>query len=117
HLADETPVIYSWTAIPHEIILGGGGDFDQIDSRQSTYQLLQEWGNHKVNHQRSEVKAIVADNRLATLLHIERGQPLLQLEEIAYDREQVPLFYALHYMRGDKVSFRQIRIPAITFDL
>jgi GntR family transcriptional regulator len=116
-MADETPVIYSWTVLPRHFI-----EFDEERAladniyRQPIYQLLEERGNRKVHHQHSEVKATLANETLATLLECQRGDPLLQVEEIGYDSAQTALFYALHHFRGDCVSFQQIRIPSFTIE-
>jgi GntR family transcriptional regulator len=112
--ADQLPVLASWTAVPQDLLhMPLSGD----DYEQSTYRLLEQRGGRQVQYQRSDVRAVLADIRLSTLLQCRRGDPLLQLEETAYDESQTPLFYALHQFRGDQVSFRQIRIPTIAVEL
>jgi GntR family transcriptional regulator len=113
-LADQRPVLISWTAIPLHLLRSPLTDEDY---EQSTYRLLKQHGGHQVQYQRSDVRAVLADIRLSTLLQCRKGDPLLQLEETAYGASQTPLFYGLHHFRGDQVSFRQIRIPTIAIDL
>lgn len=117
YLANATPVIYSQTAVPRNFVespdeLASASDlyYDPI------YQVLKECGNRRVNHQNSEMRAVLADDKLARWLDCQPGAPLLQLEEIGYDLDQTPLFYALHHFRGDQVSFRQIRRPTFLID-
>jgi len=118
-LADDTPVIYTATKIPRSFVAAGDDDDEmQPDEayRQTTYQLLRERGNHKVHHQVSEVRAVLADEKTAGLLACQPGHALLQVEEIGYDVDQTALFYALHFFPGRRVSFRQIRRPSFTID-
>jgi GntR family transcriptional regulator len=116
-LADQVPVIFSRTAIPSAFVQPSNG-LSLSDSRfaKSTYQLLEASGNRTVQHQASEVRAVLADNTLIELLGCEGAAPLLRVEEIGYDLDQTALFYAIHYFHGDRVSFRQIRTPSFTID-
>ncbi len=116
-LADGIPVIHSRTALPCQFIEPANGlPLPEESYRKPVYQLLEEYGQRKVHHQASEVRAVVADTTLAGWLACQPGDPLLRVEEIGYDMEQMALFYALHHFRGDNISFRQIRIPSFTID-
>ncbi len=117
YFADAAPVIYSQTTVPRNFVKGSDGVEPAGENYQAPiYQVLQERGNRRVNHQNSEMRAVLADDRLAGWLECQPGAPLLQLEEIGYDLDQTPLFYALHHFRGDRVSFRQIRRPTFSID-
>lgn len=114
-LADNDPVIYSVTALPGGLVEPDTqGVLSQARYRQPVYQLLEEQSQHKVHHQQSEIKAVPAGRGLAELLACQPGDPLIQVEEIGYALDQTALFYALHHFRGDRVSFRQIRVPSFT---
>ena len=117
-LADETPVIHSHTLLPCHLLQG---DHQALSLPEAAYQepiykVLQEQCNLKVHHQTSEIKAVLANDSLTAKMGCDTGDPLLQVEEIGYNQEQIALFYALHHFRGDQVSFRQIRIPSFTID-
>ncbi len=116
-LADGTPIIYSQTAIPAHLVQAKAEQpVLAADYEKPTYAVLAERGERRVHHQNSELRAVLADMALADRLGCERGAPLLQVEEVAYDLEQVPLFYALHHFRGDFISFRQIRTPSFMIE-
>ena len=116
--ADETPVIYSYTLLPCQLMQARSHSLGLTEEafREPIYRLIEEHCGHKVHHQTSEITAVLADTSLAELLDCRPGDPLLQVEEIGYSLEQTALFYAMHHFRGDQVSFRQIRIPSFTID-
>lgn len=116
--ADDNPIIYSWTAVAQKLIdCEENGDLLSPDLyRRSIYQFLRNYCGRDVSHQTSEVHAIQADERMAQHLHCEPGAPVLYVAEIGYAEEGIPLFYATHFFRGDRVSFRQIRIPTFTIE-
>ena len=116
--ADEIPVIYSHTLLPGEFLETDDQNLCLTEEafRDSIYKVLAERCGHRVHHQTSEIRAVLADTSLAELLDCRAGEPLLQVEEIGYSQAQTALFYALHHFRGDQVSFRQIRIPSFTID-
>lgn len=114
--ADKTPILYSRTAIARQLL-------QQVDDatllseeiyHYSVYQFLKKYCRYDVSYQTSEVHALKANETIAEYLQTETGAPLLHVAEIAYANEGLPLFYATHYFRGDRVSFRQIRIPTFT---
>jgi DNA-binding GntR family transcriptional regulator len=116
--ADETPIIYSWTALAKGLV-DEHNEFSSIPReafQQSIYEFLQQYCQHNVSYQTSEVHAIEADETMAEQLTGDIGAPLLQVAEIGYSEEGVPLFYATHCFRGDRVSFRLIRIPTFTVE-
>lgn len=116
--ADRVPVIHSLTRLAVEIIAAANSEpLSEASYRKPIYQLLEEYGHRKVHHQNSEIRAVLADETLSRLLECGPGDPLLQVEEIGYDLDQTALFYALHHFRGDRISFRQIRIPSFTIEL
>ncbi|HSM58701.1 MAG TPA: GntR family transcriptional regulator [Candidatus Sulfomarinibacteraceae bacterium] len=115
--ADDNPIIYSWTAVAEKLIDCGDGDLlDAELYRRSIYQFLRSYCRREVSHQTSEVHAIEAGDEMAQYLACKAGAPLLHVAEIGYAEEGIPLFYATHFFRGDRVSFRQIRIPTFTIE-
>ncbi len=116
--ADGAAIIYSWTSLAESLVARCNelSPLPQDAFRQSIYQFLQKQCRHKVSYQTSEIHAIQADALLADHLRCDLGLPLLRVAEIGYSEQGQPLFYAIHTFRGDRVSFRQIRIPTFTIE-
>jgi GntR family transcriptional regulator len=115
-LSGSVPVIHCVNIVPLNLV-----DPDLIEracelfeAAESTYQFLAETCHRRVQHQQSEIRAVPADERLAGLLQIEPGAPLLSVEEIGYTAELVPVFFGLNRFRGDLVTFRQVRLPTLS---
>ncbi|HUO69355.1 MAG TPA: GntR family transcriptional regulator [Solirubrobacteraceae bacterium] len=79
-LADKRPVIYSQDRIPQSL-LGELAD-DALDS--SLYMILEQAG-HPVARASAQLIPTVADAKLAKLLTVKRGTPLLHVDQIDYD--------------------------------
>jgi GntR family transcriptional regulator len=79
-MADARPVIYSRDSIP-EALLGAaaGGALDS-----SLYVILDGAG-HAVRRATAELMPTLADAKLAKLLSVKRGAPLLYIDQIDYD--------------------------------
>jgi GntR family transcriptional regulator len=114
-LSDSAPIIHSSNTVPYELIrddrrasIGPG-----YQCSEPIYQFLELECGLKVHHQTSEVRAVPADEKLAQRLNCELGHPLLRVEEVGYSLEQQLLFYGFNHFRGDMVSFRQMRRPAL----
>jgi DNA-binding GntR family transcriptional regulator len=52
---------------------------------------------------------VLADEKLAEILHIEPATPLITFEEIGYNDENEPIVWARSYFRDDLLRFRFIR--------
>ncbi len=79
-LANKRPVIYSRDRIP-EALLGDVAP-DRLDS--SLYVIL-EWAGHPVTHASARLIPTLADAKVARLLEIKRGTPLLHIDQVDYD--------------------------------
>jgi GntR family transcriptional regulator len=92
-LADGRPVIYSRDRIP-EALLGATAQ-DALDS--SLYVILASIG-HAVVRASAELLPTLADSRLARLLAVKRGSPLLHIDQVDYDARgrAVMLSYEWH---------------------
>lgn len=80
---------------------------------QTIYEFLQQWCKRKVYNQKSEIRAVAADDRLADLLDSSPGAPLLCVEEVGYGATMKPLFYGLNHFRADLVSFIEMHHPTV----
>jgi GntR family transcriptional regulator len=116
--ASGTPVIYSRTTLAHSLVnrCPEATPLGEDDYSQSTYQLLQNRCQTNVKYQTSEIRAIQAEARIAAHLACEIGTPLFHVVETGFSDEGEPLFYAVHHFHGDRVTFRQIRIPTFTIE-
>lgn len=79
-LADRRPVIYSLDRIP----LGLLGDALVPIPESSLYALLADRG-HPVASASAQLTPTVAGTRLARLLEVKRGTPLLRIDQVDYD--------------------------------
>lgn len=79
-LADRRPVIYSRDRIP--VALLGDYSDDALDS--SLYAILEAAG-HPVARASAQLIPTVADAKLAKLLAVKRGTPLLHIDQVDYD--------------------------------
>jgi GntR family transcriptional regulator len=79
-LADGRPVIYSRDRLP--IALLGEPSDEALGS--SLYKILAEAG-HPVASASAQLTPTVADARLARLLEVKRGTPLLHIDQVDYD--------------------------------
>ena len=115
--SDNQPVIFCRNIIPLAFVLPDrrGEVVVDYECEESIYTFVKDKSGRQVDSHNSEIKARICDEHLANLLNAEVGSPLLQLEEIAFDKAHKPLFYGLSYMRSDIVSFRIRR--SISIDL
>lgn len=106
--SDDQPVIFCRNIIPLALVLPEWRGEIVVDypCEESAYAFAMNKCGRQVDNHESEIKALACDERLAALLEVEIGSPLLQLEEVAFDKAQRPLFYGLSYLRSALVSFR-----------
>ena len=116
--SDGIPIIHCLNVVPLEYIdpiyreAATAGD----ECLESIYRFLELQCHRKVAYQESQVFVALADERLAESLNYPVGGGLFRLEEVGYSAEMVPLFYGLNHLRGDAVSFLQVRRPTITIN-
>jgi GntR family transcriptional regulator len=79
--ADGRPVIHSFDRIPETIVR----DADERLLEGSLYALLEEC-RRGVRRASARLLPVVADARLARVLEVRRGSPLLRIDEVDYDR-------------------------------
>jgi GntR family transcriptional regulator len=115
-LLGDVPVIHCVNIVPLRLVeLSVAKNVcERFEAVESTYQFLEECCHRRVHHQQSEIRAVQADEKLARLLGCETGTALLRVEEVGYSSELQPVFYGLNHFRGDLVTFRQVRHPALS---
>jgi GntR family transcriptional regulator len=79
-LADRRPVIYSRDRIPVTLL----GDYSDQALDSSLYVIL-EGAGHPVARASAQLIPTVADAKLAKLLLVRRGTPLLHIDQVDYD--------------------------------
>ena len=114
--SDNNPVIHCVNIVPLSLVEPNtvADACGQFESVESTYQFLDQFCHRRVHHQQSEIRAVSADATMARLLGCETGIALLRVEEVGYSSELQPVFYGLNHFRGDRVTFRQVRHPALS---
>lgn len=114
-LANAAPVIHSANFVPLDLVEPYYQEKFRAEYQcgQSIYEFLQQRCSSRVYNQKSEIRAVLADERLANLLSCSPGTPLLQVEEIGYGSKMKPVFYGLNHFQGDKASFVEMRHPTV----
>ena len=92
-LADGRPVIYSRDRIPESLL--GDADLDG-----SLYVVL-EWAGHRVVRASARLVPVVADDRLAALLDVDRGAPLLHIDQTDHDAGGRPVMLSHEWHVAD----------------
>jgi DNA-binding GntR family transcriptional regulator len=114
-LADSLPVIYSTNFVAFELVQPDRREtvISGYNCADSIYEFLQQRCNSKVYNQKSEVRAVLADEKKARLLNCSAGDPLLTVEEVGFGLKMKPIFYGVNHFRGDIVRFAEMRHPTV----
>ena len=110
--ADEIPVIYCLTVMPTWM-------FDEVTIHQilanpeitePLYKFVEQCCQQQIDHFVAKVQAEVAENCQFPQLTLATGTPILVIEEVAYNSQEIPLWYSLEYYPNDnKMTFELIR--------
>ncbi len=106
YYSKEAPVGFAMVYMPHEILDEGRVDLENTDSVYEFYsQLLASNGIHSD----TRLRIVHARERLADILHIPQGDPLLILEEELYTEYDRPVLSQKLYMGADlyEISLRR----------
>lgn len=95
-LADDRPIIYSRDRIPARLF--GRHDDEALD--RSLYASLARAG-HPVASATAHLLPTVATTRLAKLLEIKRGTPLLHIDQVDYDTGGRPIMLSAEWHVAD----------------
>lgn len=99
---EDVPVCVDVVVLVH----GRVAPLEQVDlTDTSLYAALEEHCGLTVYRSAYTVQAVAADPRLAGLLQIEPGAPMLVGREIAYTADGVPLLIGVNHYRGDAYRF------------
>ncbi|MBE7734064.1 GntR family transcriptional regulator [Devosia faecipullorum] len=75
----------------------------------SIYQFLRERFSRPISHSKLRVSAVAADTEVAGLLHLKRGAPLLRMQELHLDNNNVPMLLSVNYHNTEVVEFTSMR--------
>jgi GntR family transcriptional regulator len=95
-LADHRPVIYSRDRIPAALVR----DVPEEAFDRSLYAVLESAG-HAVLRASAELLPTLADTRLAKLLEVKRGAPLLHIDQVDYDARGHAVMHSLEWHVAD----------------
>lgn len=108
-LMDEVPILVDRTRIP----LALAPDIGEVDfEATSLYAALEARYGIRPARARFAVEAIAADERLAALLELEPGGPLLRCEQLTEDEAGRPVEMSEMVYRGDRYRFRATLLRA-----
>lgn len=79
------------------------------DFRAPIFQLLQNKCRVNCYMDMAQLHPVVADARLAQILDVAVGTPLLYVEEVDYDVEGTPILYSRQYFAGEYVQHNILR--------
>jgi DNA-binding GntR family transcriptional regulator len=101
-LMDEVPILVDRTRIPFALAPKlGEVDFSTV----SLYAVLEERYGIRAARARFAVEAIAADERLAKLLELQPGGPLLRCDQLTEDETGRPIEMSEMVYRGDRYRF------------
>jgi GntR family transcriptional regulator len=106
--ADERPVIYSHDRIPARLLRT---DLNPQRLDPSLFALLKSSG-HEADHATATLRAVASTDRVAKMLGIRKGKPLLYIEEIDYDREGTPVMLSREWHVSEAFDVRINRTAA-----
>ncbi len=93
--ADGRPVVYSVDRLPRRFAPGNPSELDA-----SLYSVLQRAG-HAVQSASARLVPVVAQQRLATLLEVERDTPLLHIDQVDFDGFGHPVMLSAEWHVAD----------------
>lgn len=97
--ADGREVIYCEDYLAHQRIKRF--DYNDDDLAKPVFDFLEQFCDEQVYMDITRMKPVVADDQLASLLKVPIGDPLMCLDEVAYNFEGKPLIWSMEYYIAD----------------
>ena len=110
-LADRRPVIYSRDLIPAGLL----GEYSNGALDSSLYELLASSG-HPVASAGARLTPTVAGAKLARLLAVKRGAPLLHIDQVDYDERGRPVMLSYEWHVADAFELFVNRRASVSAD-
>lgn len=92
--ADDSPAIYSEDVLDKRLVKE---DYKSQDFQVIVFQFLEKFCDVEAYMDLTELHPVLADDQLSKILQVEKGTPLLNMEEVDYDIEGNPIFYSRQY--------------------
>ena len=97
---DDDPMTIEDIVILHKYV----ANHQKNDFKHSLFQILAE--TDEIAYSNQEIEAIKVDEKLAKLLHVQEGDPILCVHSLTYTADGQPIFYDTSYYRADKYTFK-----------
>lgn len=97
---DHEPILLEQTTLPVSFV----EPFTKSQLTQSLWETLENAGV-KLGHASQEVTAAAANERLAELLQVKRGAPVLSVRQVSLTAEGKPFEYVRSYYAGERFAF------------
>lgn len=97
---DDDPMTIEDIVILHKYV----ANHQKNDFKHSLFQILAE--TVEIAYSNQEIEAIKVDEKLAKLLHVQEGYPILCVHSLTYTADGQPIFYDTSYYRADKYTFK-----------
>lgn len=97
---DDDPMTIEDIVILHMYV----ANHQKNDFKHSLFQILAE--TVEIAYSNQEIEAIKVDEKLAKLLHVQEGDPILCVHSLTYTADGQPIFYDTSYYRADKYTFK-----------
>lgn len=104
--ADKKPAIYCEDMFDRSLLKS---EPEPQDFRAPVFQLLQNKCRLNCYMDMARLRPIVADEALAEIFHIEKGTPLLYVQEVDFDVDGNPILFSRQYFFGDYVQHNILR--------
>ena len=104
--ADGRPAIYCVDIVEKRFVKG---EYSVNDLEAPIFQFLQDFCEINVYMDLTELHAVLADEKVAEVLEIPVGTPLLNMEEVDYDIDGAIAFYSSQYFVDEFIQHTVLR--------
>jgi len=106
-LASGTPAIYCEDIFSENLIRNP--DFDEDELKRPIFEFIDEYCNESVFMELTEIHATDAKGPIAEALSVKEGTAVLNLHEVGYNQDGVPILYSDEYYVDGIISHSVIR--------
>ena len=99
---ESEPFSYLTTYVPESV----GRSYSRRDLAAKPLLVLLERSGVEVSRAEQTISAVTADARVAGVLSVDPGAPLLRISRIVYDQQDRPVEYIIGLYRPDRYQYR-----------
>jgi len=103
HSINNKPIAFAEIHLPYSI--GESLGKEELEER-TVYDFIENKLHIKLGDAEQSIEACPANRRLAKLLEVGQGYPLLKAERVSYDSEGSPVEHIVFYYKYDEYSFK-----------